>query len=355
MTGTRLFPPTHRNRLAVRPLPRDGQAAEIAIKAASPTAFLATLAPGHGNLHACRKHTVICDAQKKPRWVWTGSQNWTRTGLCTQANNSVLIDDFELAKEYRKQWDLLKDAADDTPTELKVSNSDARDPDLAPSSVRLWFTPTVGQVDLKEARKIIAGAKQAILFLMFNPGPKDTLLNEIIGAARAGNRGKRLYIHGAINQDPSTTANPVELFESDNSQKADYEVVLPAAIDESTKWFRREMKKMPGTFAMVHSKVVLVDPFGAHPLLLTGSHNLGPKASGTNDENLLIIRDAPGLAAAYATNIMAIYNQYRWRFRRQTQPKTKQWKGLEDGDSWQKGYLKAGSAALREINFWVGE
>ena len=87
--------------------------------------------------------------------------------------------------------------------------------------------------------------------------------------------------------------------------------------------------------------------------LLTGSHNLGPKASGTNDENLLIIRDAPGLAAAYATNIMAIYNQYRWRFRRQTQPKTKQWKGLEDGDSWQKGYLKAGSVALREMNFWV--
>ena len=44
---------------------------------------------------------------------------------------------------------------------------------------------------------------------------------------------------------------------------------------------------------MVHSKVILVDPFGADPVVLTGSHNLGPKASGTNDENLLIIRDAP--------------------------------------------------------------
>jgi len=63
--------------------------------------------------------------------------------------------------------------------------------------------------------------------------------------------------------------------------------------------------------AMVHSKVVLVDPLSANPVLLTGSHNLGPKASGTNDENLLIIRDAPALAAAYASNIMAIYNQYR--------------------------------------------
>ena len=194
---------------------------------------------------------------------------------------------------------------------------------------------------MKEARKIIVDAKQAILFLMFNPGPKDTLLNKIIATARAGTVGKRLYIRGAINQDPSTTSNPVELFDAQNSEKTDFDVALPAAIDEATGWFRREMKQLPRTFAMVHSKVVLVDPFGAHPMLLTGSHNLGPKASATNDENLLIIRDAPGLAAAYAANIMAIYNQYRWRFRRQVQPKNKRWKGLVDADTWQHGYLKA--------------
>jgi phosphatidylserine/phosphatidylglycerophosphate/cardiolipin synthase-like enzyme len=301
------------------------------------------------------KFLVICDASKKPRWVWTGSQNWSKTGLCTQANNSVLIDDFSLANEYRKQWDLLVRAGDDTPNSLKKSNSKSRDSKIDSTPVRLWFTPTISQVDLKEARKIIQGAKQAILFLMFNPGPKDTLLNQIIKTARAGRHGARLYIHGAINQDPSTTKNPVELFESENSVKADFAVTLPAAIDEATEWFQREMKKLPGTFAMVHSKVVLIDPFGSSPILLTGSHNLGPKASGTNDENLLIIRDAPGLGAAYATNIMSIYNQYRWRFRRQTQPVAKRWKGLQDGDTWQRGYLKPGSNALREIDFWVGD
>jgi phosphatidylserine/phosphatidylglycerophosphate/cardiolipin synthase-like enzyme len=300
------------------------------------------------------KFLVVCDAGGKPRWVWTGSQNWTKTGLCTQANNAVLIDDPDLAEEYRKQWDLLKGAGDETPASLKRSNSERRDVDVGRAPVRLWFTPTVGQVDLKEARKIVGGAKQAVLFLMFNPGPKDTLLNEIIDTARAGTAGRRLYIRGAINQDPGTTANPVELFASENVEKADFDVVLPAAIDESTAWFCREMKKLPRTFAMVHSKVVVVDPLGAHPVVLTGSHNLGPKASGTNDENLLIVQDAPTVAAAYATNIMAVYNQYRWRFRRQTQPKAKQWPGLEDGDRWQKGYLKTGSSSLREIDFWVG-
>jgi phosphatidylserine/phosphatidylglycerophosphate/cardiolipin synthase-like enzyme len=301
------------------------------------------------------KFLVICDDDRKPRWVWTGSQNWTKTGLCTQANNSVLIDDPQLAAEYKSQWTLLKDAGDATPNELKASNSEPRDEKVSHTPVRLWFTPTLGQVDLEEAREIITGAKQAILFLMFNPGPKDTLLNEIIKTARAGRAGKRLYIHGTINQDPSTTANPVELFQHGNSDKADFDVVLPAAIDDVTTFWRNELKKLPGTFAMVHSKVVLVDPFSEHGVLLTGSHNLGPKASGINDENLLIIRDAPGVAAAYATNIMAIYNQYRWRFRRQTQPKSKRWKGLKDDDAWQQSYLKAGSEALREIDFWVGE
>ena len=296
---------------------------------------------------------LVIEDKNKPRWVWTGSQNWTKTGLCTQANNSVLIDDAKLAQQYRDQWDILKEAGDDSTDELLESNSKGRSIAIGTTRERLWFTPTIDHVDLDEAKKVILGAKQAILFLMFNPGPSDTLLNSIIDTARKKSTGKRLYIKGAINQDPSTTKNPVKLFDQGNVVNADYAVVLPAAIDEATKFFVREMKKLPGTFAMVHSKVVLVDPFG-DPVLLTGSHNLGPKASGKNDENLLIIRGAPHLAGAYATNIMAIYNQYRWRFRRQTQPKSKQWKGLHDNDTWQKGYLKPGSPALREIDFWVG-
>lgn len=300
------------------------------------------------------KFLVICGSDRKPRWTWTGSQNWTKTGLCTQANNSVLIDDPTIADEYRKQWELLKNAHNETPDALKTSNGQPRDTDVGNAPLRLWFTPTVGQVDLAEARTIIEGAQHSILFLMFNPGPKDTLLNKIIDRARAGQAGKQLYIHGAINQDPSTKKNNVELFDRANWVKADYEVVLPAQIDAATKWFVRELLKLPKARAMVHSKVVLVDALSDHPIVLTGSHNLGPKASATNDENLLIIRESPGLAGAYATNIMSVYNQYRWRFRRHAQSKSRRWDGLEDGDAWQKGYLKEGSTALREIEFWVG-
>ena len=56
---------------------------------------------------------LIIEDKGKPRWVWTGSQNWTKTGLCTQANNSVFIDDHKLAQEYRDQWDLLDSSGND--------------------------------------------------------------------------------------------------------------------------------------------------------------------------------------------------------------------------------------------------
>lgn len=301
------------------------------------------------------KFLVICDEQRQARWVWTGSQNWTMTGLCTQANNSVLIDDPGLAGEYRQQWDLLVDAGDATPTGLRNANTRPRDHAVDTTGVRLWFTPTTGHVDLGDAAQIVSGARRAVLFLMFNPGPRDSLLNTIIDLADTDHTGERLYVRGVVNQDPSTTANPVHLFDQHHRLKADYDVTLPAAIDAPTTFFRQELLKLDHAFAMVHSKVILVDPLGPDPVVMTGSHNLGPKASATNDENLLIIRNTPGLAAAYATNIMAIYNQYRWRFRCHLQPARRRWKGLVDSDTWQKHHLTPGSPALHEINFWIGD
>src|SRR6185312_17326677 len=92
------------------------------------------------------KFLVICDEANKPRWTWTGSQNWTKTGLCTQANNSVLIDDPELARQYRDQWDLLRDSGNDSPDTLKESNSKGRTLAVGKTKERLWFTPTIDQV-----------------------------------------------------------------------------------------------------------------------------------------------------------------------------------------------------------------
>jgi hypothetical protein len=52
---------------------------------------------------AYNKFLVICDTDKSPQLVWTGSTNWTKTGLCTQANNALLLRNSAVAEFYIDQ------------------------------------------------------------------------------------------------------------------------------------------------------------------------------------------------------------------------------------------------------------
>ena len=107
---------------------------------------------------------------------------------------------------------------------------------------------------------------------------------------------------------------------------------------------------------MVHSKCIVIDPFGPKPCVMTGSHNMGPRASGVNDENLVIITGNRDLASQYAGKIMEIYAQYRWRQSVQQQGGKPNWTGLADNDGWQ---IKSppqpyDTRRLRELDFWFG-
>lgn len=310
---------------------------------------------------AHNKFLIVCDSSGKPATVLTGSTNWSITGLCTQANNALVIRNAKVASRYKQFWDKLKAAKAATPETLVDFNSQPAKYTIDGSKITVWFTKTRELADLDFATDLINKASQGILFLMFNPGPRGSLLNAIIerNSPSSPHYDPDLYIHGAINQDPSTTKNPiVELFHRGEYVKSTFEVVLPATVNPQLKQWEKELKKKQGAFAMIHSKVVVIDPFGAHPVVMTGSHNLGPKASGTNDENLVIIENHPLLAASYALNIIGAYDQYRWRYRTlnpssptpSTQPG---WDGLEDNDTWVDDYLRPGPKA-DEIKFWLG-
>ena len=75
--------------------------------------------------------------------------------------------------------------------------------------------------------------------------------------------------------------------------------------------FEAEILKL-GT-AVVHDKIVVIDPLSEKPVVAIGSHNLGYKASYENDENLAIIRNNKALAQAYAVHILDVYDHYRYR------------------------------------------
>ena len=170
--------------------------------------------------------------RKSPQAVWTGSTNWTKTGLCTQANNALLVDNPALAQFYLDQWKALAAAGDDTARSYE-SNATPRNLPRNKATT-LWFTPMHGQLDLDQADTHL-GAKDGVLFLMFNPGPRGTLLNDIIELASPTSEkyNPNLYIQGVVNQNPGTAKNPVVLFNRGDRIDANADVVLPAAIPGS--------------------------------------------------------------------------------------------------------------------------
>jgi len=309
------------------------------------------------------KFVVLSDA-KGPKAVWTGSTNWSTTGLCTQINNGLLIADKRVAKIYRKQWDRLKDASPpeldpaNFPKTLISANDKTTDVTVGGAKVTIQFTRTSDGSDMEALRELINGAKTSILFLMFTPGKQGL---HSLAAERANDR--HMYIRGVVSTlgnepgDSDKNVLDIKLVSSDKDFKPDrYTVVQPQGEGVAFgSWIAEVTRK---TFlsqighAIVHSKVLVIDPLSDDPVVVTGSHNFSAPASEKNDENLVIIRGHKKLATAYATYVMSVYQHYRFRsYVRETLAQGKKpWSYLDDDDKWLKDELRS---KAQEIAFWA--
>jgi hypothetical protein len=322
------------------------------------------------------KFLVVCGKDREPLVAWTGSTNWTWTGLCTQMNNALLIRDPAVARDFLEQWKLLAGAGAEFPPGPKLTTLPTPHK-VDGVQVRVSFTPYVGTkgaiaqgkpADLAACQALIDGAKHGVLFFMFIPGPKGTLLETIEARYHEADAGN-LYVRGVVNQDPGpgATVPSIALAHRGEHIPVPFDIVYPGAVGADFSFWLGEMKKLPRTNAMIHSKVVVLDPFGEKPVVITGSHNLGTKASLENDENLVIVEGDAALAQAYAVNVVTVFNQYWWRFNRfdlggasagdsfhaartrRSSPNS--WEGLKWNDAWQKKYLPGGDLAF-ESKFW---
>ena len=307
---------------------------------------------------------VVLSNKKGPLAVWTGSTNWSTTGLCTQVNNGLLIGDKEVAQLYRTHWDELKDASPPKldpagfPEVLVAANDKSHSFTIGGAKVEIWFTRTSDGRDMEALRNLITSAQDSILFLMFTPGKAG--LHTLAGQ-RANEKG--MYVRGVVSTLGTTQADSdknvleINLVSSNQQFKPDhYTVVQPQAVEvDLGPWIAEVTRK---TFlsqighAIVHSKVLVIDPLSKTPVVVTGSHNFSAPASEKNDENLVIIRGHKKLSTAYAAYVMSVYQHYRYRsyVREMLAQGKKPWSYLDDNDHWLKIELK--SKAL-EIGYWT--
>jgi len=309
---------------------------------------------------AHNKFLVVTDSGGTPKLLQTGSANWQMTGMCTQINNIVVSGNKDLAQEYLNQWNRLKQAGDDLTPGLIASNDNVKVVNTGNSTTRLWFTATSDGQELEEAHDFIANAKSAVMFLMFMPG-KSILLDAIAEQSQAG-----LYVRGVVStiQTPNDTTNTVDaevtLVERGPTKPQHLSIIQPEGIRTPLLGLNEEVTRSQFLnhgaigFAIIHSKVVVIDPLGPEPIVITGSHNFSSSASRKNDENMLIIKGNRKLAEAYAVNIKSVYDHFRANA--VAAEMASQGKNMgelfSDKLTWQAAYFKANNSKKQDREYW---
>jgi len=352
---------------------------------------------------------MVLTENDAPTAVLTGSTNWTSTGLCTQTNNALVIESADVAKRYLDYWNALKadiDAADGDENKLQsktlrdfahANNANSINKPISLGdgvTVEVMFSPnTPGKLtknpdapnDMQRIFDLIDGAKQAVLFLAFDPGNNSILdaagkalakhpdlfvRGALTSPVRALNFSAALHQGGATESDadgdvggPASQADggvtvvgepgqPKKKGAKLPSAQPDSRAVPAGAVTKDDAFGKWETELAKFGFAIIHNKIVVVDPFSDNCTVVTGSHNLGFRASHNNDENMVIIRGHRGLAEAYACHVLDLYDHYAWRFLLKQHPDIFG-KPLEPDDKWQERYITGTELKSPELRFWL--
>lgn len=313
------------------------------------------------------KFCVFVNAAGAAEAVLAGSTNWTDTAICAQSNNALIVENAEIAAAYLAYWKRLKD---DTPAQgtsrqgpdLRESDMHAGATDVATDegTTSVWFSPNTPKArvsrpgpdeavppDLAEVFDLMDHAEEAIIFLEFEPGTPSVVDH----AAKIGNEKPHLFIRGAITDPKAVGVFNTTLIHRPGEDPV--EVVAASAISDQFGYWQKELLKAgPEAHAIIHDKIVVIDPMSPNCVVITGSHNHGFRASYNNDENLLIIKGHTALAQAYAVHVMDVYDHYRFRYIIQKNG-TNAFSGLVPSDAWQDKYFNADHPANDESDVWL--
>lgn len=324
---------------------------------------------------AHNKFVVYVDKNNTPQAVLTGSTNWTYTGLCGSTNNALIINSSQAASFYYDYWNRIKtDTQNDNQQgpDFRIANCQPRKTSSGNMQVSVWFSPNTKlsnkpsqdpstPIDMEDVFSAMDSANNAIIFLAFIPGKPSVITK----AAECKKKKPELFIYGAVTDTQRAIGDydtylhydspePTEFVKSDSVVTDDGSVVAATKINDDFSFWHKELLKLDNAFAVIHDKIIVIDPFSENCVVITGSHNLGFKASYGNDDNLVMIRGNKSLAASYTAHVMDLCGHFHWRAMVQND-KDKAWSSLETDDTWQDKFFVNGSPEQREIEFWTGK
>lgn len=279
-----------------------------------------------------------------PTKVLTGSTNWTMNALAAQTNNALVIEHPMVAEKFAAYWDQLERdsgsaARGEEPWQgptfrkwVQANNAEMLENPIAlgdgKSTIQVFFSPNTSKAiasppkehpsDVDYLAQLIAAAQNAVLFLAFEPGNHSIL--DAAGAALRKN--PKLFVRGALTSAKNAMNFKDALTATDSTEpegvgkrprvhtigdngggeanEPDYRVIPANAVNKNDAFGAWEAELNKAGFAIIHDKILVIDPFSDECVVVTGSHNLGYRASHNNDENMVVVKGHRSLAESYA-------------------------------------------------------
>jgi phosphatidylserine/phosphatidylglycerophosphate/cardiolipin synthase-like enzyme len=205
--------------------------------------------------------------------VWTGSMNYTDSGVYSDNNNLVRIRSTQLAENYTTEFEEMflndifgPDKGMGTPN-----------PVIRVNGIRIdnYFSPDDGTA--QRISELLNNASESVHFLAYS------FTNDDFGKILIQKAGKGLKISGVMDAE-----------QVKSNKGTEYDPLKQAGIDV---W-------LDGNSGLMHHKVFIID----EKVVILGSYNFSASAEKTNDENTLIIF-SPQIAKLYMQEFHRVFTQ----------------------------------------------
>ena len=238
----------------------------------------------------------------EPKTVWTGSSNFSENAFYFQTNNAIVLPQPEVAGIYEAYYQVLReDPVLGRPTQgeelaqdkVEAVNAAYRAPANLDSSV--LFSPVRRDHVIDATIELLRSAKSAVF--VSAPFAMEKPIVEALGQNDA-----RILEYGLVN----TTAKK----KIDGLKRKYTRFITPSVL--KTYMGRKWDAKAFGAHK-IHSKLVIIDPWGREPAILVGSSNHSDESCRKNDENNLLIRGDRRIIAVMTTEFLRMYDHYKSR------------------------------------------
>jgi phosphatidylserine/phosphatidylglycerophosphate/cardiolipin synthase-like enzyme len=277
---------------------------------------------------------IVLLKDNQPISAWTGSTNFSEGGIFGHSNVGHEVRSVDVAEKYLAYWELLKGDPESKSLRPDVGElTPAPAPHSSPATgTAELFSPRVG-LQLLDWYAAQAASASTLLCMTFPFGINKTFI-PMFQTPFAGLRYALLDSAGNTVEAKQTAMNLRK--RPDNR----FAVGNFLATNKFDKWIHERLSGLNRHARYIHTKYMLVDPFGEDPIIITGSANFSDASTRDNDENMLVIRGEKTIADVYATEFFRLWNHYAFREWAAAQASTTAARPqfLKTDDSWRNIY-----------------